>query len=66
MDTELTGQLGLCRPFTSGPDGGTCTGSAEYGHGLSLTTVHGRCCQAWDRAHAQAIRNRQADAEAGS
>ena len=30
-----------------------CPGGAEYGHGMSLTTVHaGGCCERWDAEHA--------------
>jgi hypothetical protein len=58
-DADLATQLGLSRPYTSGPNLGTCPGGAEYGHGTTLTTVHaGGCCAAWDHARAAA-----ADAE---
>lgn len=50
-DAELAARLGLGRPYLSGPNAGTCPGSAEYGHGMSLTTVHsGGCCAAWEQA----------------
>ena len=56
-DAELADRLGLSRPYVSGPNVGKCPGSGEYGHGMSLTTVHaGDCCAAWDQA-------RQADSE---
>jgi hypothetical protein len=50
-DAELAARLGLARPYTSGPNVGRCPGGAEYGHGMTLTTVHaGGCCAAWDAA----------------
>lgn len=49
-DAEIARRLGLSSPYVLGPLAGHCPGSAEYGHGLSLTSVHGRCCEAWNRA----------------
>ena len=52
-DRQLAAELGLARPyFFPGPEFGTCPGSAEYGHGLTLTTVHRECCSVWDAARA--------------
>ena len=60
QDAALARRLGLGRPYTSGPRVGRCPGGAEYGHGMSLTTVHaGGCCAEWDRGHQAA----QADFE---
>jgi hypothetical protein len=54
-DVELAERLGLSRPYASGPNVGKCPGGAEYGHGMSLTTVHaGGCCAQWDQARAEA------------
>ena len=54
-DAELADRLGLSRPYVSGPNVGKCPGGAEYGHGMTLTTVHaGDCCAAWEQAHAEA------------
>jgi hypothetical protein len=56
-DAELAARLGLTRPYTSGPNVGKCPGGAEYGHGMSLTTVHAAgCCAAWDQTRADAAR----------
>ena len=63
LDAELAQELGLCRPWGYGPQAGHCPGVTEYGHGLTLTAVHGgTCCERWDTARAA----RLADREAGS
>jgi hypothetical protein len=49
-DAAIARRLGLNRPYVLGPLAGQCPGSAEYGHGLTLTSVHGRCCEAWNEA----------------
>jgi hypothetical protein len=50
-DAELADRLGLARPNVSSPNLGKCPGGTEYGHGMSLTTVHGGgCCEAWNAA----------------
>ena len=42
-------------PASAAPNVGGCPGGAEYGHGMSLTTVHaGGCCNAWAAAHPEA------------
>jgi hypothetical protein len=62
-EAETAERLGLTRPYTNGPNVSNCPGGAEYGHGMSLTTVHaGGCCQAWDAARAEAT---AAEPEAG-
>jgi hypothetical protein len=54
-EAETAARLGLCRPYALGPNVGKCPGGAEYGHGMSLTTVHGLgCCEAWNQARAEA------------
>jgi hypothetical protein len=54
-EAETAARLGLTRPYAAGgPSGGQCPGSAEYGHGMSLTTFHGGCCDAWATARAAA------------
>jgi hypothetical protein len=53
-DQQLATELGLARPyFFPGPQFGTCPGTAEYGHGLTLATVHVGCCARWDAARAE-------------
>jgi hypothetical protein len=40
----------MSRPQVLGAD--RCAGGAEYGHGMTLTTVHaGGCCADWEAAH---------------
>jgi len=64
MDTALARDLGLDRPYVTGPRAGRCPGSAGYGHGLTATAVHGdRCCEAQDRARAERIADRSPEAE---
>ena len=54
-EAETAARLGLSRPYVSGPRVGQCPGGAEYGHGMSLTTVHvAGCCAAWDQARTEA------------
>ncbi len=37
------------RRIVWGPNAGQCPGGAEYGHGMTLTSVHGGdCCERWD------------------
>jgi hypothetical protein len=51
IDAGLARDLGLDRPWASGPRFGTCPGRAPYGRGLSLTVVHwGGCCARWAQA----------------
>jgi hypothetical protein len=49
-DAAIARRLGLSSPYALGPLAGQCPGSTEYGHGLSLTSVHGCCCEAWNEA----------------
>ncbi len=51
-EAETAARLGLSRPWAPGaPSAGRCPGGAEYGHGMTLTTVHaGGCCTTWDQA----------------
>jgi hypothetical protein len=64
-EAETASRLGLARPWVSGPSVGHCPGSGEYGHGLTLTAVHGGgCCAAWNEARAQAAAPER-EAEAG-
>lgn len=43
--------LGLSRPYVTPLLRGTCPGGAEYGHGLTLKTVHSHdCCARWHQA----------------
>jgi hypothetical protein len=54
-DREIAARHGFSQPYVSGPQAGTCPGTAEYGHGMSLTSVHGGCCARWER-----VRNEKA------
>jgi hypothetical protein len=54
-EQETAARLGLGSPYHPyGPMAGQCPGSAEYGHGLTATTVHAGCCQTWADARADA------------
>ena len=56
IEAEIARDLGLCRPYKLGARIGECPGSAEYGHGMTLTRVHGgRCCEAWETARRQRL-----------
>ena len=64
LDAQLAADLGLCRPWVHGPSVGYCPGVTEYGHGQTLTAVHGRtCCDRWDTARAARLAERQAEQE---
>lgn len=69
-EAATAARLGLDRPWAHPDLAGQCPGSAPYGHGLSLTVVHGGCCAAWDQARAAAgaaaeTEAAEADPEAG-
>lgn len=63
-EAQTAERLGLSRPWAHPDLRGTCPGSAPYGHGLSLTVVHGRCCDAWAAARAEADGSEAAQAAA--
>lgn len=56
-EAQTAMRLGLSAPWQHPDRAGTCPGGAEYGHGLTLTTVHaGGCCDSWAAARAEATR----------
>lgn len=55
LDTELAAELNLERPYTRGPNVGSCPGSGSYGHGLTMRSTHFGCCDRWDATREQAL-----------
>jgi microcystin-dependent protein len=53
-EAQTAARLGLDIPYAHPDLAGRCPGSAPYGHGMSLTVVHGGCCEAWSQARSEA------------